>query len=55
MEQVAVFMTDKQIRYVKDYAALKKTSFNDALRQIIEGYQKYERQAEIDKAKEGFK
>ena len=55
MKEVCVFMTDKQIEYVKDYSGIKKVSFNEGLRQIIDGYQKNERLAANERATEAFK
>ncbi len=51
MHEISVFMTDKQIEYVKRESAIKRIAFNEALRQIIDSYQKSEREKEIERAK----
>ena len=53
MKELQIFMTDKQIDYVKRRSELGKVTFNEALRQIVEGFQKYERIEEIQRFKEG--
>lgn len=53
MEQICIYMTQKQINYVKDYSQLNKVSFNEGLRQIIEGFQKNKRDEEIKRARLG--
>ena len=51
MQEITVFMTDKQINYIRRESSLKRVTFNEALRQIIDNYQKSEREKEIEKAK----
>lgn len=55
MKELQIYMTDKQIEFIKDYSTLKRVGFNEGLRQIVDGYQRNERILANQKAKEAFK
>ena len=47
MKQISVYLTDKQLDYIKTKSTLKRVSFDEMLRQIIEGFQREERENEV--------
>ena len=51
MQKVSIYLTDKQLEYVKAKSILKRVSFDEMLRQIVEGFQRAEREEEINKIK----
>lgn len=51
MEQLEIWMTDKHIRFIRESAALKKISFDEMIRQIIEDNIHNSRLTEIEKLK----
>ena len=53
MNQTSIFLTDKQIKFIKLYSFTHKISFNEAIRQAVQKLEQSERNVEIQKAKEG--
>lgn len=51
MEQLKIWMTDKHIRFIRESAALKKISFDEMIRQIIESNIHNSRLTEIKRLK----